>query len=264
MTNEKVTPNARDLTAIKRAQAASAPPVAEARPATIAKPAAALRVATPQVPTVFEPVTPDEYRQRYLDEVAPSGVVGRLIKFGKDGTFITPDDNQDVPMNTEFVALCDQTLVGWLKFNGPGEMPDRQMGLLYDGFIMPTRESLGDLDPTKWEAGLDGQPNDPWIHQICLVLQNAETSEMYTFVTSSKTGRRAVGTLLKHYDRMQRTNPDELPRVRLGTGGFEHRDSRIGHVAVPVFIVIGRSPRDGVATPETTTTAAYLDDGLPF
>jgi hypothetical protein len=109
MTNAKVTPNARDLTAIKRAQAAAAPPTARASSAPIAqiRPAradvsTAPAASTARTPTVFEPVTPEMYRQRYLDEVAPSGVVGRLIKFGKDGTFVTPDDGQDVPPETEF------------------------------------------------------------------------------------------------------------------------------------------------------------------
>ncbi len=34
----------------------------------------------------------------------------------------------------EFVALCGETLVGMVRFNGEGEPPDRVMGLLYDGF----------------------------------------------------------------------------------------------------------------------------------
>ena len=89
------------------------------------------------------------YRDRYLDEVAPSGIAGRLIKFDKSGAFTTPDDGEDVAPDTEFIALCDQTLVGWIKFAGTGEPPDRRQGLLYDGWVMPARESLGDLDKTQ-------------------------------------------------------------------------------------------------------------------
>jgi hypothetical protein len=44
------------------------------------------------------------------------------------------------------------------------------MGLLYEGFVMPPRDSPGDLDQSKWEMGLDGKPKDPWSHQIYLVL----------------------------------------------------------------------------------------------
>lgn len=81
------------------------------------------------------------------------------------------------------------------------------------------------------------------------------------------TGRKAVGNLLKHYDRMQRTNPGEVPIVRLRAGGFNHRDDRIGWVPVPVFAVVGRASRDDAAKPETpppdTTPGSDMNDEIP-
>jgi hypothetical protein len=203
----------------------------------------------------------DSYRLRYLDEVAPSGIAGRGFKFRDDG-YITVDDGKKMPENAEYVCLADETLVGWIRFNGQGEAPDKVMGLLFDGFEMPTRESLGDLDKSQWEAGLDGQPQDPWQHQQMVVFQDRNTAELFTFVTSSVTGRKAVGTLLRHYDRMRRAHPDDLPTVRLGVGGFKHRDTRVGWVSVPLFVVTGRAPRDGAAKPETL--AQDLNDKIPF
>jgi hypothetical protein len=200
-------------------------------------------------------------REVYLDEVAPAAIVGRLIKFGKEGAFITNDDEAEIPEEADFVALCDQTLVGWLKFNDEAP-PDRIMGLLYDGFVPPLRNQLGDLDQTKWPDGLSGAKEDPWKHQMYLVLQG-DNSELFTFATSSMTGRRAVGNLLRHYDRMQKTHPDELPVVRLKTGGFNHRDERIGWVHTPVFAVVGRAPRDSAAKPNSSP-AADFDDEIPF
>ena len=176
-----------------------------------------------------------DYRARYIDEVAPLGIAGRLIKFTKDGEFETTDDGKTVPETSEFILLADDTLIGWIRFNGVGEAPDRVMGLLFDGFEMPPRESLGDLDQSAWELGLDQQPADPWQHQQCIVLQDTSTSELFTFSTSSRTGRRAVGNLLRHYNRMQKSHPDELPVVKLGKGGFQHKDSRVGWVSTPVF-----------------------------
>ena len=102
------------------------------------------------------------YRDRYLDEVAPASVVGRMIKFnGKDGKFITTDDDPEVAEAVEFIALCAETLVGWVKFNGVGEPPDRMMGLLYDGFVMPPKESLPDRDESQWEEGPGWQARRP-------------------------------------------------------------------------------------------------------
>jgi hypothetical protein len=198
----------------------------------------------------------------YLDEVAPSGIVGRMIKWSKEGTFIYADTEEQISEEADFIVLADQTVVGWIKFIPDGP-PERIMGLLYDGFAMPPRDELDEQDPSTWDTGLDGRPADPWVHQMMLVLQNGATGELSTFVTSSKTGRRAVGNLLRHYNEMLRLSPGELPVIRLKKGGFAHRDERIGWVAVPAFAVVARAPRDSAAKPDTST-AADLNDEIPW
>ena len=218
------------------------------------RPAAATAVAVPETRT---PV------QAYLDEIAPANIVGRLIKFSKDGKFITTDDGEAIGDDVDFTALTDQTLVGWIKFNGDGAPPDRAAGLLYDGFIMPSRDALGDDDPAQWEIGLNGQPADPWQHQVCLVLQHGDTNELFTYATSSVTGRRAIGNLLRHYDRLRKTHPDMYPVIRLKVGGFQHRDERVGWVATPVLAVVGRAPKDSAAKPDTSV-ATDMNDEIPF
>jgi hypothetical protein len=201
--------------------------------------------------------------QQYLDEISPANIAGRLIKFGKDGNFVTSDDGEPIDDDAEFIVLADETLIGWIKFHPDDTPPDRIMGLLYDGFKMPKRETLADLDQSQWSTGLSGQPEDPWKHQICVVLQQTDTRELFTFATTSQTGRRGVGNLLRHYDRMRRTNPNELPVVRLGPGGYQHRDERIGWVATPAFPVVGRAPRDSAAKPDTSLSGD-LQDEIPF
>jgi hypothetical protein len=201
--------------------------------------------------------------QRYLDEIAPASIVGRLVKFNKDGQFITSDDDTVIGDDVDFTALVDQTLIGWVKFGADGEAPVRHMGLLYDGFVMPPRDSLGDLNQAKWEIGLDGRPADPWQHHVYLVLQRGDTSELFTFASSSMTGRRAIGTLLRHYDRMQRARSGEYPVIRLKVGGFQHKDDRVGWVKVPVLAVVGRTPKDSAAKPDSSI-ASDMNDQIPF
>jgi hypothetical protein len=215
-------------------------------------------------PTTNVPAVPDTRtpQQKYLDEIAPSSFVGALIKFSKDGKFVS-ESGEEISPDKDFIALCDETLVGWIKFNGQGEPPDRVMGLHYDGFVMPERETLGDLDSRDWPAGLDGQPADPWQHQICLVLQDREALEMYTFSTSSISGRRAIGNLLRHYERLCKSDPDAYPIVRLKAGGFNHRDPRVGWVNTPTFAVVGRAPKASAAKPDSSP-AKDLDDEIPF
>jgi hypothetical protein len=199
-------------------------------------------------------------QQAYLDEIAPASIVGRMAKFDiKGSVFVTPDDGEKIGDDVDLIALCDQTLVGRIKFNGEGNPPDRVMGLLYDGFIPPADSELPDRDESQWETGLDGKPTDPWQHQVYLVLQRPDTQELYTFITGSKTGRRAVGNLLRHYDRMERAKSGTYPVIRLKVGGFNHPDSRVGWVPTPVFSVVGRAQKDSAAIPDTSLRADMND-----
>jgi hypothetical protein len=203
----------------------------------------------------------DLSREELLSSVASSSHVGRLFRFdGGEGMFTTPDDGNEVAEGTEFVALCDQTQAGYIKFNGAGNPPDRVCGLIYDGFRVPARQTLGDQDPSQWAAGLDGQPQDPWVLEFSLVLQLAGTHELYTFQTRNTTGRKAVAHLLQHYDRMVRMGSTELPVVSIRKGGYH--DKRRGNVWVPtpVFAVVGRAPRDSVAKPDTTPSGDLNDE----
>ena len=206
----------------------------------------------------------DNYRQRYLDAIAASGIAGRLVKFGKSGTFIFADDETEIGQDRDWIALCDEVAIGWIKFSDqPDTPPEKIQGLLYDGFVLPQRSTLGDFDESFWPAGLSGAPEDPWKHQISLVLQDRENFELATFSAMSITGRRAIGILLKHYDRLQKTDPDNYPVVRLKSGGFNHRDPRVGWVSVPVLAVVGRAPKASAAIPDSSP-AADMDDSIPF
>jgi hypothetical protein len=204
-------------------------------------------------------------QQAYLDEIAPpSSLVGRPIKFdGKAGKWLFSDTDEEIDPSIDFVALCDEILIGWIKFNGKGEQPARIQGLLYDGFIMPPQSTLPDRDPSKWELGLDGEPVDPWQHQMCLILQSPGTHELGTFATSSRTGRRAVGNLLRHYDRMRKKDDDHYPVVRLKVSGYNHKDERVGWVHTPVFAVVGKAPKASAAIPDTSRSGD-LDDKILF
>jgi hypothetical protein len=216
------------------------------------------------VPKAAVPAVPDKRTaaQSYVEEHA--GQAGRGVKFDhKKSAFVTADDGTELSEEDDFVALVDQTLEEMIRFNGKGSPPTRVSGLIYEGFRRPPREELGDLDESRWDIGLNGQPADPWQHRVHVVLQHAETQELFVFVTGSLSGHRAVGNLMKHYNRTLRTHPDDYPVVRLKVGGFQHRDERIGWVPTPVFAVVGRKPRGDSARPDTSL-AADLNDEIPL
>jgi hypothetical protein len=155
------------------------------------------------------------------------------------------------------MVLADQTLVGWIKFNGKGQPPDRDQGLLYGGFRMRKLDTLPDRDRSKWAIGLNSEPEDPWKHQMCLVLQGVDDMQLYTFATVNKTGRRACGELLHHYERVCRPS-GEYPIVQLRPGGYNHPDKRVGWVPTPRFVVIGPKIKP------STTLRDDLNDFIPI
>jgi hypothetical protein len=120
--------------------------------------------------------------ERHLDEIAPTGVTGRLLKLSKNGEIVTADDGVPIDTDTTFIALVDQVLGGYIKFDPEGVLPpERAQGLIYDGFVPPPRTSLGDNDPDEWPIGVSGGREDPWRYQFAIPLQATGTSELYTF-----------------------------------------------------------------------------------
>lgn len=186
---------------------------------------------------------------------------GRPARFnGKDGFFFMADDDSRIDENTDWVALVDQIAIGRIRFNGEGQAPDVVQGLLYEGYRRPPRESLGDNDESQWPVGLSGDHEDPWRDTVALVLQRADTGELATFTTMSKTGRAAVEALVRHYDRLQKTHPDVYPIVRLKLGGFQ---SRYGWTHKPVFAIVGKHPKNSAAQPDSSLSAD-MNDALPL
>jgi hypothetical protein len=239
-----------------------------ARPAT-AQPSAANPPATARTDAALKASTaltaPDQRTpvQKFQDEDAPSGIEGRPAGFdGKEGEFSTRDDQERIGEDVDFIAHCDRTTIGYVQFHGEGQSPDRISVKPYEGGILPARETLGQMDQTEWQIGRDNKPEDPWQRFSYLVLQRVDTGEYLTFNTTSKTGRAAVATLCRHYDRLQKTHPDMDPVVRCKPGGYQ--DRRYGWVPVPVFVVVGRHPKDAAATPVDSSPAADMQDEIPF
>lgn len=191
----------------------------------------------------------------YLD--TQSGPEGRWCKF-KAGKFVTNDDGKEMDTDADYECLFRETRVSWKKFI-EGQSPEIHGGLLYEGYVLPPRSTLGDTDEDDWDVGLSGKAEDPWQHFMEIVLVNRTTKEVFLFATSSMTGRKAVSALLKTCNRASVVNSNYVPIVKLRTGSFRHKDPRIGMVTTPSFAVVGE-----VGGNPALATAAHLNDEVPF
>jgi hypothetical protein len=191
------------------------------------------------------------------------GTNGTFIKFAKDGLYRKQADDVQIPTGTEVAVVYEEIRVGWIKFGEKGQQPERKMGPVFDGFVPPVREELGDLDETQWEIGLSGKPNDPWQFQVLVPMHDIKNGEMYIFGTTSLTGRRECDKLISACARMQKSEPDFYPVVKLDISGFQHRDSRIGWVRTPCFTRTGKAPKSDTSAAQTSL-ADNVNDAVPF
>src|SRR5262245_26914691 len=81
---------------------------------------------------------------RYLDEVAPASIVGRLIKF-KKGKFVIADDESEIADSEDFICLADMTMIGWVKFNKDADrkstrLNSSHLGISYAVFCLKKKK----------------------------------------------------------------------------------------------------------------------------
>jgi hypothetical protein len=244
--NETQQEQARKLKATKAATAAASVP--------------AVAQTTAPAPLTNDTRTPAEI---YADEICQTSIVGQLVKFdGKAGHYVVVETGEIVD-NKLFVVAADETLGGYIRFNGEGQPPDRVQGQPYKGWPKPKRDTLGDNDPSQWPISpLSGKPESPWKEQVNLVLIDPETRAFFTFATVSKTGLSGVGALLQHYNRMLKHDVDSYPIVKLTPSGYE--DKRFGWVNKPVFAIMGRTPKNATAVPPDTSVGGDMRDEIPW
>lgn len=197
--------------------------------------------------------------ERTLDAVAPEFMPPAIVFDGKEARFTLAGTDETIDPQRRFVAHTNQARLGYKKFNGEGEPPTSVDGGLYDpGFVLPSRESLGDTNEAGWPISkLTGRPEDPWKLEFLVPLQDAATLETYCFRTMSQTGRTAVSALLRNYERSRRTKPSELPIIQLRPSSYQHKT--YGKVSIPSFPVVGY-----VSTAKSDTLASDLNDEIGF
>lgn len=184
-----------------------------------------------QVPA---PVSDKNWAEEYGDEAFQSNIVGQLLKFNK-GEWLVGQDEKELPIGTELVAAAHLLQSGWMRWedNKPVEII---MGCRADGFVPPERETLGHLDKSQW-GELNGQTIDPWRRTDVLYLADPKTGSVYTYSPMSDGGLQAVKGLMREYGPHLRTNPNEIPVVKLGSTWYKH--PQYSKVYKPILECVG-------------------------
>jgi hypothetical protein len=199
----------------------------------------------------LEKLGPNVY-EAYGNSVTRMTFPGDLLTFNKYGEYKAGQEKVEVPLGTRLVVHVPTTLIGYVRWED-NKPVDFRMGLLSEGFVPPKRDELGYLDQAQWETFENGGVKDPWQLSNQVVMTGVEDSdEVYTFTTSSKTGRSSFGEVSVAYGHHIRQAPDEYPVVELHRRSYHHR--QFGEQRVAVFKIVYWVP----AAPHVAALAKFM------
>jgi hypothetical protein len=159
----------------------------------------------------------------------------------------------------------------WIKFvDGKRVAPPLRYRVARGEKPLP-REELDDLDEASWPKR-DVKPNDPWVFQYLLPMENLETGEIVIFVTGSVGGQRAVSDLAGAYAKQKIAKRKAgqhggQPIIQLACAEMPTKHGN--KVQRPVFEIIGWDETASGEGPETSlekvaSASDDMDDEIPF
>jgi hypothetical protein len=189
----------------------------------------------------LDPATIADNLTRIGDELQAKSWIGALLRFEhgqwKSGT---AQATKVIPIGTHLTAVLESVEIGWQRWV-ERSLVSAKTGLVCEGFQMPTRNDLGDMDTTLWPRDpVTGQSKDPWQKSARVVLYGAkgDAGMLFTFATTSRGGLDAVGALCKLAGKELRAHPGASPVVALRAGGYTHK--KLGTwVDTPAFELVG-------------------------
>jgi hypothetical protein len=172
----------------------------------------------------------DPFEQFGHDAAARAHIVGDMLRFTKHGEWKAGQDQEVLEEGTRMLLFMPSLKHGWVKWED--QQPVRHVvGYIAEKYKPPHREELGDLDEAEW-GELDGRKIDPWQFTFYVQLCD-ESGQVYTYVTSSKGGKNALGEVAEVYGRHRRMKEDEIPIIELHSRSYDHKS--YGETFAPVL-----------------------------
>jgi hypothetical protein len=169
----------------------------------------------------------------YIIDAAKGDVgFGRILTFVKGEYFL---DKEEVPLESEFKVHTREWVQVWINFDTRPII--QKIYRVARGQKAPERESLGDLDKSKWQLGFNSQLKDPWVLQYLVPFESLETGEIVAFRASSFGGRRAIAELASLCAFKSKRGEPSLPTIKLDKSSFTSKN--YGKVQQPAFTIIG-------------------------
>lgn len=159
-----------------------------------------------------------------------------FLKFnGNSGEFTYGTDNEELELGTQLAVNANEFKRGWICWND-GSVVDEIMVRVTEG-KPPSKHQLDDNGPYE-------NDNDGWSEQSSVALRDIETGDEYLFKSSSKSGRIAIGNLVRDYGKAFQMHPGELAIVELDATSFTPKNApkSAGKKYAPALKIVGWTP----------------------
>ena len=212
--------------------------------------------------TINLPALPEDFNEDWDDDYIEEegGPAAEYLRFNATkGAWIHGSENTELLCGTNCLAFVLGMRRGFIKFNGTGQEPEKYMAFAASSSKV-TRESLGDLDETKWPA-VNGKAQDPWQQYREIDLYDIESGQQFTWTAANAGSVMAVRRLVEQYHNGKHAHPDMLPVIELGRGSYLHK--KLGHkVNVPTAKVVDW--RSNTPPEPTARIEPELNDSIDF
>jgi len=201
--------------------------------------------------------TDDDY---IIDACREDAGFGRILTYVKGEYFL---EKKEITLGTQFKVYTKSLVHVWINFGPPVEQRIYQIA---KGQKAPDRETLGDLDKSEWEIGLNDEPKDPWVKQFLLPFEFINTGDRVTFRTSSGGGKRAVAELCSLCAFRSKRGDPSIPVIKIESTTFPGKKG-VGRVHKPQFDIVRWDEDDGEwheLEVESKGAQVPIDDNVPF
>jgi hypothetical protein len=172
--------------------------------------------------------------ENIVNEAREDAGFQKMLKFKKGDYWC---DGEEIPLGTVYLAHCKAWTKTWVHFE-LSSVVERKVYRVALGERAPERDQLPDNDESKWPMGPNGKPQDPWVLQYLLPLEDQGSGDVQIFVAQSFGGRRAISELCTAWGRRVTKNPKGgQPIIQIGKAMMPTK--KWGDVPRPDFEVIG-------------------------
>jgi len=188
--------------------------------------------------------------------------IGLPLKFKKGKWYVQPEKQvlNEVRPEDKFTVDVLSYANGWIKW--VDKRPSiRHVYRPIDGWILPMRERLPDLDHEDWPLdSMSGKRKDPWQEHHQLVLKD-KNNELLTWAATSYYGIKGMRKFIEEFTRGARDHRGEMPVVTLGQA--IEKSQNYGDIPSPRLIITdwqafgeGAAPRGAPGVQRLPSAAA--------